>query len=109
MTSPMTELPSPMTDLLSVRFSPSDQVVAQVVGSETVILHVPSERFVTLDDVAAEMWRIGSESVTAAEAITALLHDFNVERSVLEADFIAFAKRLSELELAQLVPVTNQH
>ena len=104
----MTEPPSPLTELSSVRFSPSDQVVVQVVGSETVILHVPSERFVTLDDVAAEMWRIGSESATAAEAITVLLHDFHVERSVLEADFISFVKRLSELELAQLLPVTSQ-
>ena len=96
---------TPVTELSRLRFVPSDQVIAQVVGSETVILHIPTERFVTLDEIGADMWRAGSDSATVAEAIGSLLNEYDVERSVLEADFVAFAERLAGLELAQLTPV----
>lgn len=95
-----------MTDLSHVRLAPSDQVVAQGVGPELVILHVPSERFITLDDVGAQMWRTASVSATAAQAITTLLDEFDVERATLEADFASFAARLASLGLAQLIPIT---
>jgi hypothetical protein len=94
-----------MTDLSGMRFRPSDDIVVQGVGAETVILHVPSERFVTLDDVGAEMWRVASASPTVTDTINTLLTEFDVERSVLETDFLAFANRLSSLNLAKLEPV----
>jgi hypothetical protein len=94
-----------MPDLSSVRFRPSEQVVAQPVGQETVILHVPSERFVTLDDTGAAMWRIGSASASVAQAIDTLIDEYDVDRSTLEADFMAFAERLHSLELANLEPI----
>ena len=94
-----------MTDLSGMRFRPSDDVVVQGVGAETVILHVPSERFVTLDDIGADMWRVASTSPTVSQTIDTLLTKFDVERSVLEADFLAFADRLSALDLAKLEPL----
>ncbi len=95
-----------MTDLSGMRFRPSDDVVVQTVGAETVLLHVPSERFVTLDDIGAEMWRVACTSVTVSQTIDALLLEFDVERSVLETDFLAFSNRLNSLDLAKLEPIT---
>lgn len=101
--APLTENLS-VTDLLAQRLVASPHAVAQSVGEETVLLHVPSERFVSLDDVASAMWTAALAAPSLDHAVDALLLEFDVDRTTLATDLTAFVTQLVELELASLQP-----
>lgn len=88
----------------SFRLVCSPDAVAQNVGSEMVLLHVPSDRFVSLDEVGSAMWRATTENASLDEALVVLLAEFEVDVTRLRADLASFVKELEELGIAALEP-----
>lgn len=93
-----------MSPFFSQRLVASPDAVAQSVGGETVLLHIPSERFVSLDDIATAMWETATAAPSLDAAVSTLLEEFDAERSQIEGDLQTFVETVTSLELATLVP-----
>lgn len=71
-----------------------DGVLMRELGREAVVLHLESQSYFGLDEVAARMWvhLVSSPSIQAAWE--ALLAEFDVEPEVLRSDLEAFVAEL---------------
>jgi len=80
----------------------SEEVLAQEVDGETVLLDLASESFFGLDEVSTRVWQLLNEGVGRDKVIDTLLDEYDVEREVLETDVADLLQRLSEAGLITL-------
>ena len=78
------------------------QVMARVVGDETVILDLTSGTYYGLDPVGARIWQLMSEGQTLAQVCDTMLAEYEVTREDIERDVAALAQTLLEKNLLSI-------
>jgi hypothetical protein len=78
----------------------SNQVLAQELAGETVILDMRSESYFGLNEVGTRIWALIEEGVAPEAMVDVLLDEYVIEREVLEKDV---ADLLGELKQAGLI------
>lgn len=89
-----------MSDTLEAHWRVSDQAIVNAVADEKVILHLGNGTYFGLDPIGARLWealKAGEQPVSICDAILA---EYDVERTTLEADL---RKLLAELASNDLV------
>ena len=79
-------------------------VLSRVVGDETVILNLKTERYLGLNDTATRMWTVLGAARTIQEAYEALLAEFEVGPEELKDDLHALIDAMLEHRLIAIVP-----
>lgn len=82
------------------RIEEHDDAVIREVNGEAVLLHLLTERYFVLDAPSTRMFHALVEAPTFAEAIRALVTEFDVEEDVLRRDLERFVGELVEQGLA---------
>jgi len=80
----------------------SQEVLAQHLDGETVLLDLASESYFGLDAVSTRVWQMLQEGAGFDHIVTTLLDEYQVERAVLESDIRDFLNRLAEAGLITL-------
>ena len=80
----------------------SDQVFAQEVDDEMVLLDMNSENYFGLDETGSAIWQQLSESGSLQVTYDALLEEYDVEPTQLENDIVTFVQKLVDAGLVQL-------
>lgn len=78
------------------------QVMARVVGDETVILDLASGTYYGLDTVGARIWQLMAEGQTLVQVCEAMLAEYEVTREDIERDVAALAQTLLEKNLVSI-------
>jgi len=89
---------------LTDRFSTPKDVMARVVGDETVILDLRSGVYFGLDPVGTEIWKLLSAGSSLADVCTALLDRYEVTAVQLESDVLKLASELQSRGLILPAP-----
>jgi PqqD family protein of HPr-rel-A system len=76
------------------RLTTSELVVFAELGDEAVLLNVESGVYFGLDAVGTRILRLLEQGIAEEEIVGTLLEEYEVERSVLEADVSAFLSQL---------------
>ncbi|OYT71858.1 MAG: PqqD family protein [Chloracidobacterium sp. CP2_5A] len=92
-----------MVDLRCCATIPSHLIV-RYIADEAVLLNLLTERYYTLDSVSCSMLRQSTRCASLAQAIEALLDEYEVERERLVEDFTTFINQLCEAGLIEIVP-----
>jgi hypothetical protein len=69
-------------------------VIMRGLGAEAVVLHLESQTYFGLDEIAARMWVVLTGSPSIEAACAALRTEFEVEPAVLRADLEALVAEL---------------
>ena len=77
----------------------SQEVLAQELAGETVLLDLASESYFGLDTVGTRVWQLLHEGKGQAELVEILLNEYEVERETLEKDIAELLDRLGEAGL----------
>jgi hypothetical protein len=101
---PTPEHIAPVPDLwpLSARAIPSDDVLFQEIGGESVLLDLASEKYFGLDSVGTRFWLLLREQPEIERAIDVLLREYEVTADQLRADLSALLQDLSRAGLVRL-------
>lgn len=78
------------------------QVMARVVGDETVILDLANGTYYGLDPVGARIWQLMAEGQTLAQICEAMLADYEVTREDIERDVAALGQTLLDKNLVSI-------
>lgn len=78
------------------------QVLSRTASDETVLLNLDSEEYFGLDAIGNRLWELLQAGTTFGEAISVLLEEYEVERTVLEADISALIADLVEHGLVEV-------
>jgi hypothetical protein len=89
-----------VSDLLTSQWRISDDAMANAVGGEMVILHIGNGTYYGLDAIGTQLWEGLKAGKTPNDVCDDLIEQYEVERSVLEADIAQF---LEDLRANQLV------
>jgi Coenzyme PQQ synthesis protein D (PqqD) len=84
---------------LNDRLEASPDVVARVVGGETMLLDLASGTYFGLDDIGGKIWDLIERGSSLAQVCNAIEQDYAVEREVLEQDVLKLAAELAEKQL----------
>jgi len=79
------------------------QVMARQVGDEQVILDLASGTYFGLDPVGARAWALLAEGKTISEVCDAMVDEYDVTRSVLEADILSLVQTMVDRKLVSVV------
>ena len=79
-----------MTDIMDQRLEPSRDAVESRVGEETVLLHLKSGTYFGLDAIGTRIWELLKQGMIPAAICSQLQAEFEVERTVVEADVRRF-------------------
>ncbi|MBZ0087681.1 MAG: PqqD family protein [Thermomonas sp.] len=93
----MTASRAPVT--LSHRASISDEVLAQEVGDEVVLLDLAGERYFGLDPVGTRIWALLPDAANLGAVLDNLCAEFDAPRERIEADLLALIAALCEAGL----------
>lgn len=77
----------------------SEEVLAQELDGETVLLDWASESFFGLDEVSTRIWQLLHEGRNRDGIVEQLLEEYEVEREVLERDVSELLERLRDAGL----------
>lgn len=89
----------------AARIVAAPDVMARLVGEETVILNLETEQYLGLDSIGTRFWSVLVESPNIEAAFAALLAEFEVEPERLRSDLEEFLARLAENGLIEIVAV----
>jgi hypothetical protein len=78
-----------------------DQVSSNL-GGEVVILNLSAGMYYGLDEVGARIWELLQESRTVSEIQETISTEYDVERSRIDHDVVAFLQRLSDEKLIEI-------
>ena len=81
------------------KFAIPPQVMARMVGDETVILDLQSGTYFGLDPIGARIWTLIGEGKSLAEICDTVLAEYDVARDVLERDVRDLVHDLSKRKL----------
>jgi hypothetical protein len=87
---------------LSQQAKPNDDVLFQVVGGESVLLNLASEKYFSLDPIGTRIWMLLGEDARLQRAFDTLHDEYEVEPSQLEADLLALVAKLADAGLVQV-------
>lgn len=85
---------------LDVRFK--DDVLAEELSDEAVLLNLEDERYFGLDEVGLRFWQLLQKHGNSTDVISEFLQEYKVEESVTQKDL---AKFILELEQAGLLVI----
>ncbi|MFC4193586.1 PqqD family protein [Novosphingobium lubricantis] len=74
----------------------SEDVVARVVGEETMLLDLASGTYFGLNPVGGRFWQLLEDGLSATDARDALLEAFDVEVAQLDADLADLLGQFAE-------------
>ena len=82
----------------------SDEVVARKVADETVLLHLNSGTYFSLDQIGGRVWEILDQTndMTLKQVCDIIFNEYDVKREVLERDIVLL---VTELEAGNLISV----
>jgi hypothetical protein len=80
---------------LSDSVSVPSQVVARLVGDETVILNLETSVYYGLDSVGSRIWNIAEENGNLQSVFDALKEEYDVAPDVLQQDILRLADELA--------------
>ena len=80
---------------------PSDTLI-NVLGSESEILSLKSERYFGLDEMGTRRWTVWTTSPSLQEAYDTLLSEYEVEPEILRKDMEDLLQKLVEQELVEI-------
>ena len=80
---------------------PSDTLI-NVLGSESVLLSLKSERYFGLDEMGTRMWTALTTASTVQEAYDNLLAEYEVEPEVLRKDLTELLEKLADQGLVEI-------
>jgi len=75
------------------------QVMARMIGDETVILDLANGTYYGLDPVGARIWQLMAEGLTLAQICKVMLANYEVTREDIERDVSALSQTLLEKKL----------
>ena len=81
---------------LDARLTIPTQVMSRLVGEETVVLDLASGHYFGLDAVGQLIWESVSEGKCLADAVDAIVTEYEVDETQAEADVLQFASELVE-------------
>ncbi len=84
---------------LSDKPSITPQVMAHLIGDETVVLDLATGTYFGLDSVGTRVWQMISEGMTIGEICEEMLEEFEVSLETLQRDVIQLADKLLEQKL----------
>jgi len=87
---------------LSDKITIPAQVMARVVGDDTVILDLVSGTYYGLDAVGARIWELAAAGQTLAQVCEAMLAEYDVSRADIERDVLALTKTLVDKQLVSV-------
>ena len=87
---------------LSQRATPSDEVLFQEVGGESVLLDLSSECYFGLDPVGTRIWKLLSADANLKSAYDTLCEEYEVEPERLRTDLLDLVAKLAEAGLVQV-------
>lgn len=93
---------SPQTVTLAHRIRRSEDVLAQEVGGESVLLDLAGERYFGLDPVGTRIWELLADATTLEQVHGTLCEEFDAEPARIQADLLALARQLSEAGLVKV-------
>ena len=80
---------------------PADTLI-NVLGTESVLLSLKSERYFGLDEIGTRMWTVLTTTPSVQEAYVALLSEYEVEPEILRNDLEDLLKQLVEQGLIEI-------
>lgn|SRR5690554_5021540 len=95
----MTATSPPVT--LDQQVRRSDEVLAQEVGDETVLLDLASEQYFGLDPVGTRIWELLADAPALEHVHGTLCAEFDAEPERIRTDLLALVQRLLDAGLAQ--------
>ena len=96
----MTATHPPVT--LDQRASRSDEVLAQEVGGESVLLDLASEQYFGLDPVGTRIWELLADAPTLGQVHETLCAEFDAEPERIRDDLLALVRQLREAGLVRV-------
>ncbi|MBC7597957.1 MAG: PqqD family protein [Polaromonas sp.] len=78
------------------------QVMARVVGDETVILDLANGTYYGLDPVGARIWQLLAEGQSLVQVCQAMLAEYDVTREDIERDVAALGQALLDKNLVSI-------
>ena len=93
---------SPQLKSLPTRVTIPSEILHQPVGDKVVLLHLPQERYYSLDDVGSRMWSLLVEDGDPRNVMRRLLEMYDVTEQDLERDLLALINRLVESGLVEV-------
>ena len=93
----MTATQAPVT--LALRVALSDEVLAQEVGDEIVLLDLAGERYFGLDPVGTRIWTLLPDCPDLATVLDRLCAEFDAPRERIQADLLALVEALLDAGL----------
>jgi hypothetical protein len=89
-------------DLLTMVASHHPQAIAREIEGETLVLKLDDGRMGVLNRVGGQMWELMDGTRSLAEIAQACADDYQVDLDRVQADVIAYAKRLLERDMIVL-------
>ncbi len=80
----------------------SENIFAQEVDGEMVLMDMDSEDYFGLDTIGASFWQVLQEEETLQKTLDHLLNLYDTEESVLKKDLIEFVEKLVTNRLASV-------
>ena len=87
---------------LSQKVVISDQVFAQEVDDEMVLLDMDSENYFGLDETGSAIWQQLSETKSLQVTYDTLIEEYDVEPVQLENDIVEFVQKLVDAGLVTI-------
>lgn len=87
---------------LSDKVTIPPQVMARVVGDETVILDLANGTYYGLDPVGARIWQLLAEGQPLVQVCEAMLAEYDVTREDIERDVAALGQALLDKNLVNI-------
>lgn len=84
------------------RVTVPDEVLAQELDGEMVLLNLTNEGYYGLDLASAHMWKVLTNSPSIQDAFESLLGEYNIEAEELRADLQSFLENLVQNGLVQV-------
>jgi hypothetical protein len=69
-------------------------VLIRTIEGESLILNIPAQEYLGLDPVGTRMWQLLTAGGSVADALQALLFEYEVEPDVLRSDLDEFVGKL---------------
>jgi hypothetical protein len=86
----------------SSRVTVPEETLINVLGNESVILSLKSERYFGLDEIGTRMWSVLTTAPSLQEAYEILLAEYDVEPEILRKDLEDLLQKLVDQGLVEI-------
>jgi hypothetical protein len=85
------------------KVQPSTNVIFQQLGGESVLLHLETEEYYTLDETGSRMWQLLSELGDVEPVVKHLQEEYDIDEATIKRDLTILIKKLAEEGLLDVV------